>query len=568
MNLRHTRLRNWPFAVKLTLAPLLALCAMVGIAWIGEHTLSGIVQVVDDLQRGGEAGRSLALVSQGVQEINGTLYRVLALQAAGSKTLNAPLVLDQLLGHVDDVANELTLWRDRYASEDQRPRINELITAVKNYKVAGEWVRQMLDVDFASAVSFLQPFDELYGTLNQNLDVMVRDVAFEQVRVAAKAHASAAGTQKGFVLIAGGAVLVVLLGALALIVATVRSISGIAHATLELAEGRLAVDLVALERHDELGAIVRSLGVFRDGLARVAGLQFEQQAQKGVAEAARKDGLSALADGFEDSIGTIAQVVAAAAAEMQRTARRMSGTATLANDRASSSAAGARVATAGLQAVATAADHLNDSVGEIGRQVTQSALNANRAAADARRTDRIVHALAEASQKIGKVVNLISSIASQTKLLALNAAIEATHAGTAGEGFAVVAAELRALSHQTAQATQEISAQVRHIQGATKEAVTAIGGVTVTVEEVSAIASLIAQAVEQQGNSTAEIARNVQEMATSTQDLTSNISDVSQAANDTGAAAAHVLGSAEQLAGQAELLDHKVAAFLTNVRVA
>lgn len=57
----------------------------------------------------------------------------------------------------------------------------------------------------------------------------------------------------------------------------------------------------------------------------------------------------------------------------------------------------------------------------------------------------------------------ISQIARQTNLLALNAAIEAARAGPEGAGFKVVAAEVRQLSNQTADAAHKINEGIQAI---------------------------------------------------------------------------------------------------------
>ena len=348
----------------------------------------------------------------------------------------------------------------------------------------------------------------------------------------------------------------------------VQPINAMTAAMRKIADGETSTAIPAQDRRDEVGAMAQSVQIFKDNMIEATRLRGEQDVLKAQADTERKLLLSRMADDFESGVRASLDTLAGAAKEMQATSKSMSTTAGEASHQATTVAVVAEQASANVQTVAAATEELSSSVSEIGRQVTESTEIAGQAVAEANRTNVTVQGLSAAAQKIGDVVKLISDIASQTNLLALNATIEAARAGEAGRGFAVVANEVKSLASQTAKATDEISAQVGAMQGATADAVQAIESIGRTIGAINEIASAISVAVEQQGAATREIARSVQEAAQGTGQVSSNISGVNQSADKTGAAANKVLSSAEQLSGQAATLRADVDRFVANIRAA
>ena len=87
---------------------------------------------------------------------------------------------------------------------------------------------------------------------------------------------------------------------------------------------------------------------------------------------------------------------------------------------------------------------------------------------------------AEAMSRVKSVSSAIETIASKTNMLALNATIEAARAGEAGRSFAVVAAEVKKLAHDTRAATAEIAGTIASL---TREAEAVTSEIKVGVEK-------------------------------------------------------------------------------------
>ena len=350
-------------------------------------------------------------------------------------------------------------------------------------------------------------------------------------------------------------------------------------AMTRLASGDKTVDVVGVERKDEIGHMAKAVQVFKDNMIEMERLQTEQRATEAKqiedrraaeesAQEERKRTMMDMAERLESAVMGVVQNVTSASAQMQSTASTMSRAADETSQQTTTVASASEEATANVQTAAAAAEELTSSISEINRQVAQSSMIAGKAVEKARQTDATVRSLAEAAEKVGNVVRLINDIASQTNLLALNATIEAARAGDAGKGFAVVASEVKTLANQTAKATEEIAGQISAIQEATGTAVNAIGDIGTIIGEISEIATTIASAVEEQGAATQEIARNVQQAAAGTKDVSLNIVGVSQSSGEVGKAAGEVLSAASSMADQSKTLKTEVERFLKEIRAA
>ena len=333
-----------------------------------------------------------------------------------------------------------------------------------------------------------------------------------------------------------------------------------------LADGNLEVDIPSREREDEIGDMAAAVQVFKDNALEVKRLEAEQKANEERQARERREMMLSMADSFENSVGGVVNTVSSAATEMQSSATALSSTAEETSKQSTAVAAASEQAATNVQTVASASEELSSSISEISRQVAQSTQISSTAVAEVESANQQVQGLADSSQKIGEVVALITDIADQTNLLALNATIEAARAGEAGKGFAVVASEVKNLANQTAKATEEISSQIGGIQGATKDAVTAIASIGSIITQMNEIASTIASAVEEQGAATQEIARNVEQASAGTTEVSSNIASVQAAAGETGSSASQLLGAANELSIQSETLRSEVDKFLSNIR--
>jgi methyl-accepting chemotaxis protein len=453
------------------------------------------------------------------------------------------------------------------SADDDRvaPKLKEISGLLEEYRQAFAKL-----IENAKAINDLVvEMTESAAAITQGSKVMKADLLADQQRLEKESDGTVNDTEHlvmmlgigGFVL---GGLLAWMLGK-----GISRPMVAMCAAMRKLATGDFEIVLPGLGRRDELGEMASAVEEFKmQAIAKAERDAAAHAEQNRISSEARRAELIRFADDFEAAVGSIVSNVSASAEQLESAAGTLTRTTETTQHLSNQAAGASEKASSNMQSVATATEELSLSVGEIGRQVQESSRIADGAVKQAEQTDARIGKLSRAAQQIGDVVKLITAIAEQTNLLALNATIEAARAGDAGRGFAIVAAEVKSLSSQTAKATDEISSHISGMQDATQESVAAIKEIGGTIGQISTIASAIATAVSQQSSATEEIARSVQNVAQGTQEVSTNITEVNRGATETGSASEEVLNSAQTLSSESARLRAELDRFMANIRAA
>ena len=522
-----------------------------------------------------EAGGTTAELVSASSQIEKTVHNDLSWVADEQLTKLAVSILTMRRHEIEYRLSRSTDAKQHFL--DEAKNFNEQFNAVDGLPMMKEKLNkqvQRYSYAFAQWVASADKIRPLLALMDHDTDAVLPEAdkiitaAQDNAAAAANALASSRAHTQSIIVLVGVSLVLIGLACSWLIGRSITGpLKGLATIMKRLAGGDTSAQVPATALPDEIGAMARSVIVFRDNMIernRLSGIQAETNA----ARERRGENISAMIAQFRTSVGQALARLREQAERLERASSELNEAADAVTAEAQQAETRVGTASVNVTTVASAIEELAASIGEIATHASKSTDVASRAVAESKRTINTMSDLGSAANRIGEVIGLIQAVSRQTNLLALNATIEAARAGEAGRGFAVVASEVKSLAGQTARATEDVAAQIGSIQSATADAARAIEQVSTVIDDMSAIAETVAATVEEQNNAVVSIAEGVNRASVEARVGTDAMSRVADASAGARSTAGDVKALADALSIEAENLQDQVQRFLVDVQAA
>lgn len=361
-----------------------------------------------------------------------------------------------------------------------------------------------------------------------------------------------------------------------------RPLSGMSESIGRMQEGDFDTEVPFQHKGDEIGVVARALETFRcefiskreeSRLAEEQRRSFEEERSENakrsvevaqaqalavdrIAEALEKlaagnftcrledlgpdfeklvNDFNRMVDSMNATLGqvqTASVTVDTGAAELANSADTLAG-------RTEQTAASLEETAAALREMTSTVKESSERATEAGSLVTKTKGDAASSAALVREAISAMDRIQKSSSEIGQINSVIDEIAFQTNLLALNAGVEAARAGEAGQGFAVVAHEVRELAQRSGQAAKEISQLIsesgREVEGGVQlvnQTAEALLAIEAQINEITARIEKIIGGYREQSSGLDEINTAVVNMDQATQQNAAMVEETNAACQE------------------------------------
>ena len=519
-----------------------------------------------------------------------------------------------LLAEGDARASEAKLLADTQADVDKLIAAQEALpgqarAAAQISKIKILWQRYVqMDARFRALAASAGPaeasrfYREEMRVASQELQKTLADFVQQNADRAGEAVASAAAAGSGArfgVGVSLGAALVLCLvigAALGRDIAT--PIVRLTRAMDRLAADDLDAEAPGVGRADEIGAMARSMAIFRAGAQERRRLNAEAERHRAEIEAERARvaderakraedlakamarlgaGLKSLAqgdltlrlrDGFQGEFEQIAHDFNEATQQLEHTllqvvdsvshidngAREISHASDDLARRTESHASSVVETAAAVEEITATVKAASQGANLAGEIMDEASRSAAAGESVVERAMQSMAKLSETSARIGQIIGVIDEIAFQTNLLALNAGVEAARAGEAGRGFAVVASEVRGLALRSADAAKEIKGLVTASTSQVEASVALVGDTGAALNRIVASVERIHQIVN-------EISTGAREQSSGLEQISEAVSSMDAVTQQNASVAEQAHSASRSLADQTLRLAASVKAF-------